>query len=239
MQTEEFNNRYDLAPAFVLASIISSYPSNHFIQNLGILLQDKNIEILSSDSCSYAIEASQVFKSLSIYIESEDHINDLRSDYIDLFDRGHQVNSLYETEYGRNRALSKGNELVDISGFYHAFGFEFGGEGAKHEMIDHVSVELEFYALLMLKSQLLHKARDTDGMATVLDARKKFLFDHLSRFVGAICERPGVAESPFYYAVFAFCRSLVYDECARLGVVPEAIGWLSAEADTGEIKCGC
>lgn len=158
--------------------------------------------------------------------------DDLRSEYIDLFDRGRQANSLYETEYGRSRAMVKGNELVDIAGFYKAFGLQIGPE-----MVDHIAVELEFYAWLLQKSEYLEKIQDLEGQEIVLDARKKFLKSHLGPFVGAICERPGVINSEFYSQAFGYCRELVHEECARLEVPIEALDWVDGKSEPDIMEC--
>ncbi len=225
------------APAFILASLLSAYPDEGFAENVGLILEDEQFsnEALQNSLGDQLIE---IRAKAGDVLGSPAALDDLRSEYIDLFDRGKQVTSLYETEYGRERAMVKGNELVDIAGFYRAFGLETGGEGVQAEMIDHVSVELEFYALMVMKSEALADSSETEGAEIVLDARKKFLKSHLGRFVGAICERPGVIESPFYSAVFKFCRELVADECRRLEVEVESEQWISSQAEVGDISCG-
>jgi TorA maturation chaperone TorD len=165
-------------------------------------------------------------------------LDDLRSEYIDVFDRGRQVTSLYETEYGRERAMVKGPQLVDIAAFYRSFGFETGGEGVQAEMIDHVSVELEFYALLCLKYGALERRGDSEGMDVVLDGRRKFLRAHLARFIGAVADRPGVQASPYFSSVFEYCKALVMSECDRLGVEVEAESWLAPPVEAEEMSCG-
>jgi nitrate reductase assembly molybdenum cofactor insertion protein NarJ len=211
-------------PNFVFASVIAGYPTVSFKENLEILLQDSKIA------------NPNLRKKIMEILSSDEKIDELRSTYIDLFDRGKDVNSLYETEYGRSRALVKGNELADIAGFYRAFGFDFAGETS--EMLDHIAVELEFYALMVLKSELLLESKDFEGYEIVLDGRKKFLKSHLSKFIGAICERPGVVNNDFYSSVFKFCKDLIYKECENLGVEIEPESWIDGENDVADISCG-
>ena len=224
-------------PRFVLASLLAAYPGDAFQENIATLFESGDLERGLTDSVRTRL--GELKAKLSDLLGNSKALDDLRSEYIDSFDRGKQVNSLYESEYGRERAMVKGTQLVDIAGFYRAFGLETGGEGVQVEMIDHVAVELEFYALLVLKSTLLTEASNEEGIEIVLDARRKFLKDHLGRFVEAICERPGVNSSSFYSSVFQYCRDLVKDECERLGVEVEKESWLGGNnSDQAEMSCG-
>jgi nitrate reductase assembly molybdenum cofactor insertion protein NarJ len=221
---------------FVLGSLMTSYPGDYFREDLELLLEDSYVFDLFEN---IAPESWKIVKERLIeFCVSADAVDELRSQYIDIFDRGSAVNSLYETEYGRGRAMVKGNELADIGGFYKAFGFELGGEGSVHEMLDHVSVEFEFYALLKMKTEYLGRDSDNEGVEIVVDARKKFLKEHLGRFIGAIGKRPGIAGSVFYSSLFDCCLKLVEKECALLGVEPALTDWLDAEAASGDITCG-
>lgn len=222
---------------FMMASFLSSYPNEDV-----------------SDACSElakAMDLASVAEPHGARLKQllDDKFNgcssswdDLRSEYIDLFDRGAQSNSLHETEYGRARSLVKGGQLADIAGFYQAFGFSLAGpdSGATLEMLDHVAVEFEFYALLVMKEAALADVGDTDGAEIVHDARKKFLECHLGRFLHAVSSRPGVVQSAFYSEVFGYCRSLVDEECRRMNVRPTLEGWIDAGSESAEegISCG-
>lgn len=217
-------------PSFILASLLAAYPDEQFAPNVRMMLDTGEIE---------SNRIAELIERIEFMLASSEQLDDLRSEYIDLFDRGRQVNSLYETEYGRERSMVKGNQLVDIAGFYSAFGFKTGGDGVLPEMVDHVAVELEFYALLILKSAILSDQHDREGEEIVLNARKEFLKSHLGRFVGSICERPGVATSPFYSAAFKFCSELVAQECDQLGVKVDPERWLADPVKSeDELSCG-
>jgi len=162
-------------------------------------------------------------------------LDDLRSAYLELFDRGGERASLYESEYGRMRGMSKGNTLADLSGFYQAFGVTVDQEQV-HELPDHLAVELEFYALLLLKQE--HLREDAEGRAVVEDARRKFLTDHLGRFACAVEERADVRADPQYGPVFAWCRGLVERECGALGVTPAPLDFFADPEGKGEMQCG-
>lgn len=212
---------------FILASLLSSYPDEGFAEDIQMLLDDGEAKL-----------PAELRESVLNAAGDETRLNDLRSEYLSLFDSGRGVAPLYETEYGRQRALFKANELSAISGFYQAFGFELGGEGYAREMPDHLSVELEFYALLRLKEDHLRGENNSEGVEIVHSARKKFLQDHLGRFIPAILERPGVAENKNYGGILRYCDELVRTECEALGVKPEKAAWIEGERESAEISCG-
>lgn len=212
---------------FLLASILATYPDSQFCDYIEKLLQESRLTL------------PEALKNLIVdTIQDAARLDDVSSEFIDVFERGRGANPLYETEYGRDRAMVKGSELADIAGFYRAFGFDFGGDDLQKEMLDHVAVELEFYALLLIKQSTLSSRKDEEGVAVVHDARKKFLQDHLGRFVGAIADRPGVKNSNFYAQVFGWCRDIIDQECQRLnvGVVPAE--WIAMQVEQPEqVEC--
>lgn len=161
----------------------------------------------------------------------DEGLQEVQGDYVACFEAGSARAPLYETEYGRMRGLSKGKDLADVVGFYSAFGLTLG---EAPEMPDHVAVELEFYALLLHKQEVL--ASDPEGTEIVLDARRKFLADHLGGFVGALAQRPSVVASAVYGPLFAWVAGLVAAECTRLGVRPAPLDFFAAE--DGEMNCG-
>jgi putative dimethyl sulfoxide reductase chaperone len=165
-----------------------------------------------------------------------DRLDDLQSAYIDLFDRGKRRVSLYETEHGRMRGLAKGNDLADLAGFYLAFGLTL--DDTVHEMLDHVAIQLEFYGVLLLKQEIVRGHADADGERIVESARRKFLADHLGRFVGAIAEQAAVGEHPVYGPIFAWCAGLVEAECTDLGVTPAPLDFFAEDRERESPDCG-
>jgi nitrate reductase assembly molybdenum cofactor insertion protein NarJ len=222
------------ALAFLMASLLTGYPDNQFAHCVSTVLADEQLDPASTVAGLKVWRT--VRRNVNAVIASEAALNRLRSTYIDLFDHGRQHNSLYETEYGRERPLGKGTELADIAGFYRAFGLEFGDEA--HEMLDHIAVELEFYALLLMKQEALVANGDEEGQAIVLDARQKFLTAHVGRFVGALAQRPGVIADEWYGPLLAWCRDLVAEECQRVGVTPIPVDWLDTQAEQEQMSCG-
>lgn len=212
---------------FVLASLLCSYPDGWFADSVKELLTEEEIIL--------PIELREKIEKL---LDSASALDDLRSEYIAIFDHSKIINPLYETEYGRERAMFKANELSDIAGFYLAFGFELDNDEGVREMIDHISVELEFYGLMMMKYLKLQSLSDATGCEIVNDGMKKFMNDHLGRFSESICGRPGVQASEFYLGVFEWISMIVKQECGRLGVAPEKITWLASQVEDEKMSCG-
>lgn len=169
-------------------------------------------------------------------LAAPDGVTDLRARYVELFDRGGQRASLYETEYGRMRGMGKGHALADIAGFYQAFGLTL--DEARHEMLDHLAVELEFYAVLLLKQAALIERDDLAGVAIVASARGKFLAEHLGALARAVAARAEVIADPVYASVFAWCAALVEAECAALAVAPAPLDFFPDEDSRAPMKCG-
>jgi nitrate reductase assembly molybdenum cofactor insertion protein NarJ len=213
--------------SFVLASLLSCYPSLELEDQLPILFEDKSVKFPEN------------LKALVLQKAKVNSILDLQSEYIDTFDRGQSANPLNETEYDRRRLLAKGTELSDIAGFYKAFGFDLDPEAETIDNLDHISIELEFYALLLIKQQHLQEKIEQEGVEIVLDARKKFMQDHLGRFSGAILQRPGVQASEFYYPLFVWINQLIADECAKLNLKIDLVNWFDDQkVKEEEMNCG-
>lgn len=211
--------------SFVLASLLTSYPDQNFENYVGILLKEEGLQIPES------------LKDQLLHMISKNEVDELRSLYIDIFERG-PSNSPYETEYGRHRAMAKGQELGDIAGFYKAFGFDLEGEDSGRELLDHVSVELEFYSLLLMKQNYFLENSNSEAAEIVLDGRKKFLSSHLGRFVGAIGGRPGVLENSYFKEVYEWVNSLVDAECRYLNISVDKTDWIESEKKEETANCG-
>lgn len=209
------------AQTFTLASILTAYP----VDDVGEILAESRGSLASEDAAG----------ALARVLDAPLGVDDLRSAYLDLFERGKQRASLYETEYGHLRGMAKGHDLADIAGFYMAFGLEVSS-GDAHEMADHIAVELEFYALLLLKQEALKG--DQEGSDIVEGARRKFLVDHLGRVSRAVAERREVIEDAVYGPLFAWCRDIVDAECALLGVEPAPLNYYADPELQRDMECG-
>jgi TorA maturation chaperone TorD len=210
----------------VLASLLASYPSASFAADAETLLADPDLVV-----------PEELRALVAGLCADTQQLDALRSDYIDLFDRNASQNPIHETEWSRDRSLGKSTQLADLSGFYQAFGVELGAEGGPREMADHAGVELEFYAILLLKERHLVHAGDADGVEIVHDARRKFLDAHLGTFLGALADLPAVADHPHYGTFFGWCRDLVAADCKDLGVTPTVVSRPDGKAVEEDILC--
>jgi nitrate reductase assembly molybdenum cofactor insertion protein NarJ len=211
---------------FVLASVLASYPWESASGGISALLEDD------------AVELPDGLREMIRERIAHANIPDLQSEYISIFDSGRDANPIYETGYDRRRAMAKGNELSDIAGFYKAFGFELDSSLEGMDMPDHAGIELEFYALMLMKEIHLSETGDAAGAGIVSDAAAKFLKAHLGRFIGSIARRPGVDGSGFYGPVFRWCAQLVAEECKRREIEVIQADWVDAEAlKDEELNC--
>jgi TorA maturation chaperone TorD len=133
---------------------------------------------------------------------------------------------MYETELGLPHEFRQSQELADIAGFYRAFGFQTGG--TVRERPDHLAAELEFMYLLALKEAYAAANSMPEQVEICVDAQRKFLQDHLARWIGSFCrslersidERLGKdrLESP-YFKLARLAEAFVSTDAARLGIV--------------------
>ena len=138
---------------------------------------------------------------------------------------GHTVRGdcpMNEIEYGDIKAdpLFQPHRLSDLGAFFAAFGLELTPEAA--ERIDHISIELEFMSVLAAKeAHALEHQCDDDALATLRDAQKKFLREHLGRWSPAFARRLArMAEGTALGALARLLGEFIKLECARLNVPP-------------------
>jgi TorA maturation chaperone TorD len=130
----------------------------------------------------------------------------------------------YETEFQpNNEPFFRSQQMADIAGFYRAFGLL--PPGSHSERPDHVCLELEFMAFLLMKARLVLAEPGDDGedhAAVCLESSQKFFRDHLSwwlpSFAAGLRKR---AESGLYAAVADALAAFLAIERARLGIEPQ------------------
>jgi DMSO reductase family type II enzyme chaperone len=109
-------------------------------------------------------------------------LEDFQSEFIDIF--GHTISEEYppyETQYGGAHIFQQTQELADIAGFYKAFGLEIAGNA--RERLDHISIELEYMHFLTYKEAYARKNHGAEKVGVCVDAQKKFLEEHLGKWV--------------------------------------------------------
>lgn len=129
----------------------------------------------------------------------------------------------YETEYHPTKeTFARSQEMADVAGFYHAFGIE--PAQSSPERPDHLALELEFMAFLLLKRRVaLANADVNPDAAEQLDvcdhAQRDFFRDHLAwwtpTFAAGLRRKAG---DGCYHALAGALAAWVPDECRRLGI---------------------
>lgn len=127
----------------------------------------------------------------------------------------------YETEYHTTAEASfRSQQLADIAGFYRAFGLETAHMAP--ERPDHIALELEFMAFLLMKKRLATGSdeRTAGEQAHVCgEAQQHFFRDHLAWWVPSFSA--GLrrkAEDGFYAAVAQVLAAFLPVERARCDV---------------------
>lgn len=126
----------------------------------------------------------------------------------------------YETEYGLPHEFGQSQELADITGFYRAFGFNVGGP--VRERPDHIAAELEFMHVLALKEACAAENGVAEHLETCVDAQRKFLQDHVGRWIGLFAEAVALngGEGP-YRELASLAAGFVQADAERLGLTLE------------------
>lgn len=209
------------ALSFALAATVSGYPTPTFHQRL---------EALTS------MQPSPWAAPLLQRSATTDGLAGLQAEFLKNFEVGSTRLPLHETEYGRNKGLSKGNDLADLAGFYRAFNLELADVDGDREVFDHLAVELEFYASLLAREAWLENAGNQEGVEVVREARARFLSEHLGRLATALKAHAQVSEDSPWRAALAFTVELVLQECAALGVTPPLLDGFSPK-EPDEVAC--
>ena len=126
----------------------------------------------------------------------------------------------YETLFGNDHVFAQSHVMGDISGFYKAFGVELSKD--IHERLDHLSVEFEFMHFLAYKESysLCHDAPEKTQI--VVDAQKKFVKNHIGRWVPLFCRMLAKkADSGLFKLVADLTADWMEFETAFLAVTPQ------------------
>lgn len=126
----------------------------------------------------------------------------------------------YETLFGNDHVFAQSHVMGDIAGFYKAFGVELSKD--IHERLDHLSVEFEFMHFLAYKESYSRCHDGADKTQIVVDAQRKFVKDHIGRWVPLFCRMLAKkADSGFFKIVADMTSDWMEFETAFLGVAPQ------------------
>lgn len=126
----------------------------------------------------------------------------------------------YETLFGNDHVFAQSHVMGDISGFYKAFGVELSKD--IHERLDHLSVEFEFMHFLAYKESYSRCHDGIERTQIVVDAQKKFVKNHIGRWVPLFCRMlTKKADSGPFKLIADLTADWMEFETAFLGVVPQ------------------
>lgn len=126
----------------------------------------------------------------------------------------------YETLFGNDHVFGQAHVMGDIAGFYKAFGVELSKD--IHERMDHLSVELEFMHFLAYKESYALCHDGPEKTQIVIDAQKKFLKEHIGRWVPLFARMLAKkADVGFFRHIADFTSDLIDFEVTYLAVNPQ------------------
>jgi putative dimethyl sulfoxide reductase chaperone len=126
----------------------------------------------------------------------------------------------YETLFGNDHVFAQSHVMGDIAGFYKAFGVELSKD--IHERLDHLSVEFEFMHFLTYKESYSRCHDGVEKTDIVVDAQKKFVKNHIGRWVPLFCRMLAKKADSGLFKLIADSMSDWMDfEVAFLGVTPQ------------------
>jgi putative dimethyl sulfoxide reductase chaperone len=126
----------------------------------------------------------------------------------------------YETLFGNDHVFGQAHVMGDIAGFYKAFGVELSRD--IHERMDHLSVELEFMHFLAYKESYARCHDGADKTQIVVDAQKKFVKEHIGRWVPLFARMlTKKADSGFFHYIAELTSDWMDFDAVYLGVNPQ------------------
>lgn len=199
------------ARAYQLVSLAFMYPDKKWLEAFSNFLAAKK-------------DGSELEHSLREALErnlAEHTLDGIELEYNRLFTAGETVlTPIYETEYDMDTIFAKTKELADLNGFYGAFGVQVG-EDSNNERPDHISIELDFMATLLIKEAYARNEGWDDKAGVCLESRKKFLKDHIGRWGPTFCVVvKHKTEVEFYKVVAGLTANLITNDLKELNVKP-------------------
>ena len=164
------------------------------------------------------------FDAIEEWISTEGenwNIQDLRDEHRRVFSNVIALDCPpYETLFGNDHVFGQSYVMGDIAGFYSAFGLQLSPD--IHERLDHLSVELEFMHYLSYKESYAILHDGAEKLKTVVEAEKKFVKEHIGRWVplfSGMLKRK--ADYGFYKILADFTSDWMAFDIGFLGVTPQ------------------
>ncbi len=116
--------------------------------------------------------------------------------------------SVHHQRDGAEQGQLWGQSTVEVKRFIESSGLDYRSE--YRGLPDHISVELEFMQQVTLREEQAWREEDKDGALYCLKIEKKFIEEHLIRWIPIFCEKViREAELPFYREMAALTRNFM------------------------------
>ena len=182
--------------------------------NPALLRQFKDARFRAALS-SLGVDLEDKFFSLS----EEELIEDLAVEYARLFVGPGKHISPHESVHLKNEeggGLLWGEATAKVKKFIESAGFEYKSDYC--EIPDHIAVELEFMQGVTERECRAWNEKDDDGVFSCLETEKKFIEEHLVRWVPLFCEEIiSYAELPFYREMGKLTKRFIEFEKEEIG----------------------
>jgi TorA maturation chaperone TorD len=182
--------------------------------NPALLRQFKDARFRAALS-SLGVDLEDKFFSLS----EEELIEDLAVEYARLFVGPGKHISPHESVHLKNEeggGLLWGEATAKVKKFIESAGFEYKSDYC--EIPDHIAVELEFMQGVTERECRAWNQKDNDGVFSCLETEKKFIDEHLVRWVPLFCEEIiSYAELPFYREMGKLTKRFIEFEKEEIG----------------------
>jgi len=157
----------------------------------------------------------------------EELIEDLTVEYAGLFlGPGEHISPHESVHHQRKDDQSGqlwGKSTVEVKNFIESAGLDY--KEAYTGLPDHISVELEFMQQVTLREEQALSEDDQEGVLYCLKMEKKFIEEHLSRWIPAFCEKIiSRAELPFYREMAALTNDFIQFENEEINKYINRIG---------------
>jgi TorA maturation chaperone TorD len=128
-------------------------------------------------------------------------LNDLVLEYTRLFIGPGKHVSPYESVYRKNEDALWSEATVEVKNFIEASGLEYSCNW--HGLPDHIGVELEFMHRLACHEREARANGDQKAAMRCLEFEKRFIGEHLSKWVPAFCDKVKEESRTAFYGEIA------------------------------------